>query len=403
MRQNHILRLCACPLVFLACLFLLKASYGVAVFPAGFAAAACFPLCLREVLIFRGLGKGRLRTWCGKFTLTIGAVAMVMMAFEGYLQIEKRSIERAILEDGDAGRLSSPATMPEEWEKRFVEVSGARTAYFWHGHLHLFDENNMRRSEPFPPKSEGVCRIMLVGDSLTYGQGVAMENVYGSVLERELRKDYRVEVLNLGVLGLQSEDVRNAIERFLPILEPDLVVYGICLNDFLPSGRLESWSRERWEFPLPERVRRFFLVRTLTGKFVERQYHNVLMSLGLRATFTTDVLKNHGLYQNRFAKDLATMNGDVTRRGLPPVVAMALHQSPREGSDLNRIASIVEKLALEAGMTVVPSASYFGVHDGKSLRVSPWEGHPSAECHRIFAENLLAGIEKLPVLETYGK
>jgi len=53
-----------------------------------------------------------------------------------------------------------------------------------------------------------------------------------------------VEVINLGAPGLQSEDVLQVLKKFHPVLKPDLVVYGICLNDFLESmqGQEFPWS-----------------------------------------------------------------------------------------------------------------------------------------------------------------
>jgi hypothetical protein len=36
-----------------------------------------------------------------------------------------------------------------------------------------------------------------------------------------------------------------------------------------------------------------------------------------------------------------------------------------------------------------------------AARVSPWEGHPSEECHRIFAGELLKATQPLPCLKPY--
>jgi hypothetical protein len=49
-------------------------------------------------------------------------------------------------------------------------------------------------------KDQGrTCRIALVGDSYTFGENVAFEDTWGSVLDRDLRE--RCQILNFGVIG----------------------------------------------------------------------------------------------------------------------------------------------------------------------------------------------------------
>ena len=45
---------------------------------------------------------------------------------------------------------------------------------------------------------------------------------------------FRIEFLNVGVECAQSEDRLRIINKYLPILNPNLVIYGVCINDFLP-------------------------------------------------------------------------------------------------------------------------------------------------------------------------
>ena len=75
---------------------------------------------------------------------------------------------------------------------------------------------------------------MVVGDSLTYGAGIEIEDTFVALLNRWLSPDYRVEVLNLGLAGGQSEDILKVIKKFQAPLSPDLIIYAVCLNDFLP-------------------------------------------------------------------------------------------------------------------------------------------------------------------------
>ncbi len=81
-------------------------------------------------------------------------------------------------------------------------------------------------------KPEGVFRIVVLGDSFTFGYGVEVEQTYGVVLERIIKEHgIRVEVINLGVSGAGTAEelimLKNRGLRFAP----DLVVVGYCCND----------------------------------------------------------------------------------------------------------------------------------------------------------------------------
>ena len=66
-------------------------------------------------------------------------------------------------------------TMPDEWKRRRVKVPGARKAHYWQGALHVRDVYHMRQKASFPAKRGTHLRVMVLGDSLTYGYGVDNE------------------------------------------------------------------------------------------------------------------------------------------------------------------------------------------------------------------------------------
>jgi len=200
----------------------------------------------------------------------------------------------------------SVRVMPPEWEHRDVTVPGAAHAYYWQGVLHVLDQNGFRRTTPFPAKDPDVFRVMVVGDSLTFGYGIAEKNTFVALLNEWLKKDYRIEVLNLGVSGYQSQDVLGAIKKFVPQLHPNLVIYTVCQNDFLPSG-VNEYEITR-PFPLPERVKSFLIAHTRTGAFLNVKYDAALRALHMRRDFYDDILRDFAGYQKRFEGDVVEMN-----------------------------------------------------------------------------------------------
>jgi hypothetical protein len=274
-------------------------------------------------------------------------------------------------------------TMPREFQLIPVTVAGANRASRWQGVLHIYDQDAFRRKiGPFPPKDPRGFRVMVVGDSLTYGDGIEAEWTYPAQLQRLLERDHSVEVINLGADGLQSEDIVRNIERMAPVLQPDLIVYGVCLNDFLPSG-VGQYSR--FDVPLPEWFKSMSLQRTRLAGLLSDGYNALLLKLGFRMDFFDDILADFQGYQQRFGRDVQRMNDFVRGRGLPPITGMVLDQFPTYGDRGYRIAKTAEELMRRAGFDVISSEQYYRTYSGQTFIVSHWEGHPNEHAMAIFA------------------
>jgi lysophospholipase L1-like esterase len=329
-------------------------------------------------------------------TLVVGSALTSVVLIEVFLQLIS-AFESPKTKDS----LLPALAMPREWERRIVQLAGARHAEYWHGHLHVYNRDGMRVPGDFPPSRPGVFRVITLGDSLTYGYGIAEQDTYPRVLEALLNDTFRVEVLNLGVAGAQSEDIYKILQRKLPVLRPDLVFYGVCLNDFLPSGVREYSNNRAYQIPFP--YKEHFIRKTLTGKLVEKGYDVLLMRVGLRVDFFTDILRDFNGYQTRFARDVKAMNDLVRGYGLPPVVAMVLDQYPNTKEDRYEIVVAAEKHLRAAGIRVVAS-DYIRLNDGRmDWHVSPWEGHPNERANKVFAQEIAKVLRGLPELQPFQR
>jgi lysophospholipase L1-like esterase len=275
--------------------------------------------------------------------------------------------------------------MPETWKRTATEVNGSVRLNYWHGVLHIYNQDGMRWATPFPPKTDHVYRVMVVGDSLTYGDGLPEEWRFSNLLDRWMKQQFRIEFLNLGVDGAQSEDILNFIKKYLPVLKPDLVIYGVCVNDFLPSGRGESDVPLAYPFPLPDRAKDLLIRETLTGDFLSKNYDGALRRLHLREDFIDEILKGFDGNQHRFARDVAEMTRIVHAAGLPPLIGMVLVQYPKYGDGAYKMAKIAESALAQAGAVVIPTEDYFRRYNGQRMNISRWEGHPNEVANYIWA------------------
>jgi len=104
-----------------------------------------------------------------------------------------------------------------------------------------------RGAERVLERSSDVRRIVVLGDSLTFGNNLAEEDTYCAQLERMFAGQGRaVEVCNLGVAGYDTLQEARVFERRGAALAPDLVVLGFCVNDAgTVSLELEHLERVR--------------------------------------------------------------------------------------------------------------------------------------------------------------
>jgi lysophospholipase L1-like esterase len=84
------------------------------------------------------------------------------------------------------------------------------------------------------PKPRDIRRVLVLGDSFTFGFGVNDAQTYSAVLEELLNsacEGYRVQVINAGVSGFSTSQELILLERDGPALQPDAVVVGFFIND----------------------------------------------------------------------------------------------------------------------------------------------------------------------------
>ena len=90
------------------------------------------------------------------------------------------------------------------------------------------------RDEEFTEqKPDGVFRILALGDSMTFGPGVNVEETYPKVLERLLneQEEDRYQVINAGASGYSAYEELVTWRNRGDDLDPDLVIVGFCVND----------------------------------------------------------------------------------------------------------------------------------------------------------------------------
>ena len=146
-------------------------------------------------------------------------------------------------------------------------------------------------------KPANVFRVLLLGDSFTFGYGVDVEQTYGALIESTLReKGINAEVINLGVSGFGTAEELVMLNKRGLKFDPDLVIVGFCRNDHLNnvlsllyvidnSGQLVRKNEEY----LPAIKERDFLYSFALYRFLAERSHLLYF---VREKISTIVMQN---------------------------------------------------------------------------------------------------------------
>jgi hypothetical protein len=97
-------------------------------------------------------------------------------------------------------------------------------------------------------KRPNTFRILVLGDSVTFGHGSVYEHTYPYLLERRLRAwrgDVDWQVWNAAVPGYNTSQELAHLEQVGPRFAPDLVIVGFFENDLVDNHSIQPPGRAR--------------------------------------------------------------------------------------------------------------------------------------------------------------
>jgi len=261
------------------------------------------------------------------------------------------------------------------------------------------NSHGFRTGEYTTARPPGTFRVAVLGDSLTWGQGVAVEDIFPAVLE-DLLADrlapvgLEVEVIAVGVCGARLVDHVVRLHAHVARLEPDLVVLQHFPND------VEYLVDHREPDPLAALGEQSAILRLVNAVRLRDVYWRQL------AAWTEPGSLSWRLYRQAAAEIARWRDASAT-----PVVVAAFPPSDQRpgGGNFDRYAELEEFRPLlepplevleEAGLPVLRLEEAFRREAGRRfLCVSPEDGHPNPLAHGIAAraiDRFLADGGRLP-------
>ena len=85
----------------------------------------------------------------------------------------------------------------------------------------------------------GTTKILVMGDSLSAGYGIDIQQGWVNLLEKELTKNYAIQIINASVSGETSSGGNSRLSALLIEHKPDIVILELGGNDGLRGQPLK--------------------------------------------------------------------------------------------------------------------------------------------------------------------
>jgi lysophospholipase L1-like esterase len=248
-------------------------------------------------------------------------------------------------------------------------------------------------------------RIVVVGDSVTAGWGVHDNEPYPALLEAALNAQptgRRYEVLNLGIPGFNLTEVLSRLEKVGLPLDPDLVVYGLTVNDIESSPVYRRIPPDTWHVLAKQarydrfRDSRSHLLRLLWPRWIALDELIRPDPEGYVAELRDNYFHNPDAWGHVTA-GLDRLAALQESRHMCVVVFIHTHlYYLNRFHPLQSIYDQIAKAAEARGLVAIQSLpAHFGLDD-RALHVGPLDPHPNAAAHQCLARALREGLRKLP-------
>ncbi len=238
-------------------------------------------------------------------------------------------------------------------------------------------------------KPEGNYRVVVLGDSITFGQGVRLEDTFPKQLEQSLNKggdgNSRFQVLNAGVQGYNTvEELAMLRHRVLP-LAPDFLIIGFCEPN---DPEIETVA----PFPIRNALgRASIFLRLPLFEYLSNRLETRIVS-DLWTKHTRAIYRPDGKPWKECRNALEEMR-DICRENhidllvvLIPVLCPVDYYKP-ERDQLKATLTALDMPFLETRPIIedIPE---------DQLHVSETDHHPSSIVHHLFAESIYNWMKK---------
>lgn len=226
------------------------------------------------------------------------------------------------------------------------------------------------------PKPAGGVRIMMLGDSLTFGWGVKVEDTFADQLEKMLNKgagEGKFEVINTGVGNYNTYMEVAAFMRNGSKYNPDIIVLNYFINDAEPTPKRAENSFTEYSHAAVMLWGAFDTIsRMYFGKADWKSYYSGLYD---------DT--QPGWIQTKEA--IAQLADYCRQKGIKLMIVNLPELHELSSYPFENVNSKLAEVAGQLGVPFYDLLPAFTSEVPQSLWVSPTDAHPNAKADAIIA------------------
>ena len=262
------------------------------------------------------------------------------------------------------------------------------------------------RDRDFEDDKPSTCRrILILGDSFTFGMGVMDENaVFPKLLEKMLNQKIdipgveNIEVLNGGIPGSLTDQWVDLLIKTEAYFQPDVVLVVFFLRDGTLVKSIDNFFNPIRN-NIVKRNRKSILYRYLYSYRLIKDYIDRMMvaniySQKINRAYLGDE-KETAEWEKaksniRKIKQYANKRSAVTGLVVFPILVELNERYP-----FRAVCDIIMEFALKNNIPAQSLLPAFMGLNGKDLWVLPYDQHPNEKAHLIAAEFMLPFVQDL--------
>ena len=321
--------------------------------------------------------------------LMLASLALPLMAFEVFL--------RAQPHPGPYRAPPAPKDLPT---LGWVDLARANVAGLYKGAFYRTNGFGFRGPEVSLGPAPGTTRVMVIGDSVAMGSGVPEEDAYPALVEGALGEQAQepVEVLNLAIAGAHFGAIVQRLERLGVGLDPDLVIYGLTLNDIEGPG-YEGTVGTGVGASRVDNSLRFHRSELQVLRWAWPRLLSLLDRAWLRpGSYLYDLDQNYAVGSEawkNFEQNLRRLRELGADNGFCVHVFMNAHPHYEGwGSPSPKIREQIADAVRAAGLSFTDATPAFADVDPRSVALNAWDQHPNPRGHRLLADALIEGLRQ---------
>lgn len=253
-----------------------------------------------------------------------------------------------------------------------------------------------REREVAPSPQSGVYRIAVIGDSITYGQGIGEDERMTNLLQARLNEvDPRFEVVNFGRPGAETRDHLAFLRDTVVGLHPDFVLLQWFVNDV--EGDDKSLR------PIPRRLAPSDVLHSILWR--HSALYNVAQLAWINLQYSTGLVESYDLYMRKRFADPHTPDSQAAAKALAEFIELAQEHGipmgiilfPRlvaHDSGEYPLSFLHDRVLKTCAAYEIPCLDLrdeiLSVADRGLVMVNRFDNHPSAYANRLMADAVFA-------------